>query len=420
MPKTALAILRVGIVTAFLLVVAGATAFAAGDRPNALDHRVDAIPQATLLAQPATMLTDPERQDAAERLVNWKLPGWLLTALFEAFALGYFWRSGGAAALRDRMRRRIGPVSGVRFAFGAALGLIARLAALVPAFYLYRVERIMGLSTQLTREWLLFWLAHTLIAMLVSGAIATFVLWLVDRTHQWYIYTILAILAVSIAWSNVSPYFDVTSGALTHTTPAVAARMKSLFARAGLPDVPVYVASNSTQPAADAVIQGMGGSRRIVVPSPLAAASSPGELLYDVAFELGDVRARAALWIALIEAAIVIVGATIAVAIADRIGFRRDDDELSRLALVGALLAAVYLFAVPVRNVAIRAFQQGDDAYAVSITGDRAAAVRSIVRATDQRMDEVCPDISARLFLNTRPAPGARVAAINGVANGCP
>jgi hypothetical protein len=420
MPKPALALLRIGIVTAILLVAGGGFAVAAAERPNALDRRVDAIPSATLLAQPATMLGDPDRQDAAERLVNWKLPGWVLTALFEAIALAYFWRSGAAASLRDRLRRRIASTSLLRFCFGASLGLIARLAALAPAFYLYRVERIMGLSQQLTTTWALFWIGHTVLAMLVCGIIAAFVLWLVDRTHQWYIYTILAILAASIAWSNVSPYFDVTTGALSNTNAEVAADMRILFAHAGLPDVPVYVVSNQTSPAADAVIQGMGGSRRIVLPSPLAAASTPGELLYDVAFELGDVRLRAALWIALIEAAIVIVGATIAVAIADRIGFRRDDDELSRLALVGALMAVVYLGAVPLRNVAVRAFDMRDDAYAVTLTGDRAAAIRSIVRATDQRMDEICPDVSARLFLDTRPAPGARIAAINGIANGCP
>ena len=420
MPKPALALLRIGFVTAILLVAGGGICAAAVERPNALDRRIDAIPSATLLAQPATVLADPARQDAAERLVNWKLPGWVLIAVFEAIALAYFWRSGAAASLRDRLRRRIASTSLLRFCFGAALGLIARLAALLPAFYLYRVERIMELSTQMTSTWALFWIGHTALAMLVCGIIAAFVLWLVDRTHQWYIYTILAILAVSIAWSNASPYFDVTTGALNQTNAEVAAEMKVLFAHAGLPDVPVYVGDNRTSPAADAVIQGMGGSRRIVVPSPLAAASSPAELLYDVAFELGDVRERAALWIALIEAAIVIVGATIAVAIADRIGFRRDDDELSRLALVGALMAVVYLGAVPFRNVAVRAFDMRDDAYAVTLTGDRAAAVRSIVRATDQRMDEVCPDISAMLFLDTRPAPGARIAAINGVANGCP
>jgi hypothetical protein len=420
MPKPLLAILRLAAVTALLTFAAGSAAVAAVERPNALDRRVDAIPQAQLLASPATMLADPERQDAAERLVNWKLPGWLLIAVLEAAALGYFWRSGAAARLRDRLRRRIRSESAVRFCFGAALGLIARLAALAPAFYLYRVERVMGLSTLLTREWGLFWIAHTLLAMLVAGAIATFVLWLVDRTHQWYIYTILAILAVSIGWSNVGPYFDVTSGALARPSAAVQARVDALFARAGVPAVPVYVVQNTTSPAADAVIQGMGASRRIVVPAPLASASTPAELLYDVAFELGDVRERAALWIALVEAAIVIVGASIAVAVADRVGFRRDDDELSRLALVGALLAVVYLGAVPLRNVALRAFAMRDDAYAVSLTGDRAAAVRSVVRDTDQRMDEVCPDVSARLFLDTRPAPGTRIAAINGVPNGCP
>jgi hypothetical protein len=420
MRKQAFAIVRTVIVAALLLVAGTSVCAAADQRPNGLDRRVDAIPQAVLMSQPATMLADPERQDAAERLVNWKLPGWLLAALFEAIALAYFWRSGGAANLRDRLRRSLTSEGLVRFCFGASLGAIARLAALVPAFYLYRVERIMELSTQFTSTWALFWLGHTLLAMLVSGAIATFVLWLVDRTHQWYIYTILAILAASIAWSNVAPYFDVTSGQLTQLEPAAAARIKSLFARAGVDPVPVYVVSNRTSPAADAVIQGMGGSRRIVIPAPLASASTSAELAYDVAYDLGDVHERAALWIALIEAAIVIVGATIAVAIADRIGFRRDDDELSRLALVGALLAVVYLGAVPMRNVAVRAFDMRDDAYAVDLTGDRAAAIRSIVRSTDQRMDEICPDINARLFLNTRPGPGARIAAINGINNGCP
>jgi len=420
MPKPALAALRVGFLMAVLLLVGAAPCAAAVDRPNALDRRIDAIPRAALLSQPATRLADPARQEAAERLVDWKLPGWVLTAILEALALAYFWRSGAAAALRDRLRRRFRSETLVRFAFGASLGAIARLAALAPAFYLYRVERIMDLSTQLTRTWAVFWLAHTLLAMLVSGVIAAFVLWLVERTHQWYAYTILAILAASIAWSNVGPYFDVNAGPVTATDPMVRAQMTQLFARAGLDDVPVYVVENRTLPAADAVIQGMGGSRRIMIPSPLAAASTPAELLFDVAFELGDVREHAQFWIALIEAGAVIVFAGIAVAIADRVGFRRDDDELSRLALVGALLAVTYLGAVPVRNAAVRAFALADDAYAVSVAGDRAAAVRSILRATDQRMDEVCPDVAARLFLNARPAPGERIAAINGVPNACP
>ena len=124
--------------------------------------------------------------------------------------------------------------------------------------------------------------------------------------------------------------------------------------------------------------------------------------------------------IALIEGGIIIVFAAIAVGLADRIRFRRDDDPLSRLAIVGSLLALVYIAAVPVRNAALRYYDFGADSYAVAITHDPAAAVRAIVRNSDERMEEVCPEWSAMLFLYTAPGAGSRVAAINHVPSGCP
>jgi hypothetical protein len=83
------------------------------------------------------------------------------------------------------------------------------------------------------------------------------------------------------------------------------------------------------------------------------------------------------------------------------------------------LLALVYIGAVPVRNAALRSYDFDADRYAESIGGDPAAAVRSIVRATVQQMQEACPGLGARLFLNDRPDASARIAAINHVPAGC-
>ena len=124
--------------------------------------------------------------------------------------------------------------------------------------------------------------------------------------------------------------------------------------------------------------------------------------------------------IALIEGGIIIVFAAVAVVIADRFSFRRDDDSLSRLAIVGALLAFVYLAAVPVRNAVQRSYDFADDDYAIAFTDDPASAIRALVRDGDERMVEVCPQWSATLFLYTAPGIGARVAAINHVPSGCP
>ena len=328
-------------------------------RPDALNLRVDSISSQALVSEPATALVDPARQAAAIRRAHWTVFGWLLIAFFEGIALFYFWNSGRAAALRDALRRRLRRERDVRFLFGAALGLIARVAAFAPAFYLYRVDRALDLTFELTRYWLLFWLLHTLLAMVIAGFIVTVVLWLVERTHQWYVYTILGILAASVAWSYASP-----SGV--------------------------------------ALIPG----------------STPAELRYAAAFALAHAADRGS--IALIEGGVIIVFSALAVVIADRIRFRRDDDPLSRLALVGALLAVVYIAAVPVRNAAIRSYDLGADTQAIANTHDPAAAIRALVRNSDQRMVEVCPERAAMFFLYTDAGAGQRIAAINHVRNACP
>jgi hypothetical protein len=333
---------------------AGATA-----RPDALDLRVDALTQSVLMSRPAAALVDPARQAAAARRAHWTVIGFVLTQIFEAAALFYLWSSGGAAALRDALRRRFHSEWSVRFLFGAGLALVARLAAFVPAFYLYRVDRTLDLTFELTRWWALYWIGHTVIAMVVAGCIVAIVLWLVSRTHQWYFYSIVGVLAASVVWSYLSP-----------------SRMRTF------------------------------------------PGSTPPELRYAAAFSHGVGHDQ--LSIALIEGGIIIVFAAIAVVLADRVRFRRDDDPLSRLAIVGALLALVYLAAVPVRNAFQSTYDLADDDYAVAFTDDPAGAVRALIREADQRMVEVCPELPAMLFLYDEPGIGTRVAAINHVRSGCP
>jgi STE24 endopeptidase len=399
-----------------------AVAAAALERPNALDRHVDALAQSALLSQPATALVDPARQSAALRRAHWTLVGWVLIQLFAAAALFYLWSSGGAAALRDWLRRRFRNEWSVRFLFGAALALVARLAAFVPSFYLYRVDRTLDLTTELTRTWGLWWVFHTLVGMIVAGVIAAIVLWLAERTHQWYVYMIVGILAASVAWSYAAPYLQSPgTRAYPLRNAALAAQLDALLTRAQLPHVPVVIENIGNAPFGGAVVVlGFGGSRRVALSERVIAGNTPPEIRYVVAYELGHIMHGDLLSIALIEGGVIIVFAALAVVIADRIRFRRDDDPLSRLTIVGALLALVYLAAVPVRNAALRSYDFDADRYAVVLTGDPAAAVRALVRTADQRMEEVCPEQSATLFLYTSPGIGARVARINRVPSACP
>ncbi len=408
---------------ASLFVLASATmvlANAATSRPNAVDVRVDNLSSAALLSKPATALMDPERQVAARRLEQLMFPGWLTSIVAQIVALAYFWQSGLAARLRDWLRRRGGTESWVRFQFGAALALIAYLAALIPDFYIYRVTRMMGLSDQLLRGWGLDWIVNLVATMIATACIVTIVLWLVDRTHQWYLYTILVIFVVSYGLVFAKPLLLSPLRDRFVPLPEAASAIARSVERQARRNVPILVQVRTRTHLGTAYVEGMGPTVRVVLGDAVLAVASANELRYIIGHELGDIDSGAPFRIAFLDALCVIFGAAVAVAMADRIGFRRDDDPTSRLALVGALLGVVYLIVLPINNSALRRISAQSDRYAVSLTGERAAAVRAIVRGADQSLRNACPSLPSRLFLSTTEDPSRRIAAINQVPSGCP
>ena len=388
-------------------------------RPNAIDLRVDALSPHTLLSHPAAALVDPDRQVAALRLVHWFLPGWFLAVLLPAFALAYYWRSGRAAAVRDSLRRRLRNENLVRFLFGATIGLIVRLAALLPSLYLYRVERAMSQSDQLLRAWGADWLAVTLGWMVCVGLVTAVMLWLVDRTHQWYIYTILVIFVLSFGLTYLEPLGAPLFEHLVPMPPRTVAEVRRVESVAHV-GAPVVEQIRERSHVGTTYVAGLGGTERVVIGDVIVAVTGAQELEYVIARELGYIANGSQWKIALTDALLLIVGAAIAVFTADRVGFRRDDDPVSRFALVGAFFSVLYLVAVPVDYAIQRNLSREADSYALSLPIDRAAAVRNAIRATDESLTEVCPDIFARLFMERFEDPSARVFAINGVPSTCP
>jgi Zn-dependent protease with chaperone function len=390
-------------------------------RPNALDREVDRIPAAALLSKPAGALVDPARQLAAIRLEHWLVSGWFFALLLQVIVLAYFWQSGSAARVRDALRRRFEHEWTVRFFFGAALALVARLAALLPDVYVFQVNRLMGLSSQLLRSWGAEWLLNTVLAMIVVGIVIVCVLWLVDRTHQWYLYTMAGIFAVSFAIAFIAPFVpDPFSGGYRPLPEGIAARIRPDFARAGYSGVPIVVREKKYSNLGIALVQGLGSTQRVVLSDPLLAASSIRELRFVAAYELGFVALDVPAKLALVDALFVIFGTAIAVGIADRIPFRRDDDPVSRLALVAALLGCVYVLIAPIDNAIRQGYSVKADTFAIALTHERAPAVRAIVRQTNERMEEVCPDLTARFFMMNTAGASTRISRITGVPSGCP
>jgi STE24 endopeptidase len=389
-------------------------------RPNAIDLRVDQLSVHDILTRSATQLVDPERQIAAQRLVHWYLPGWILSVALPAIALFYFWQSGRAARVRDFFRHRTSSEFLARFYFGCTLGAIVQGAALLPEIYDYRVERVFGLSDQLFRSWGAGWLLATIGTMIAIGLVAAIVLALADRTHQWYIYTVVGIFAVSLLCACMAPFVAAPAFDRIGPLPAPAQLVARAAEREAHMHVRIEEQVRRRTHLGEAFVIGLGPTERIVIGNALLEVASTSELRFVIARQLGF-AAEASTWkIAVTDAWLLIFGAAIAVAIADRIHFRRDDDPVSRLALVAGMLAVLYVIATPIDNVVMRRLDAKATHYALSLGVDRAAAVRETVDSADQRLQEVCPDILARLFIYKTVDASRAVMAINRVPRTCP
>jgi STE24 endopeptidase len=394
-------------------------ALATSPRPNELDQAVNALSDPTLLSHPASALIDSERATAAHRLERLMLPGWFIEFALQIIVLAYFWQSGLAARLRERLRRRFGNGFTMHFAFGAALGLIGRLAGLLPELYIYRVFRSMSLSDQLLRAWSADWIANTVVTMLVVGIVVAIVLWLVDRTHQWYLYAMAAIVVVSVGLAWVTPYVILPRfGHYADLPPKIAQDARALEQRAHV-DVPIFEHVDDRTHLGEAYVNGLGSSQRIIVSDAVVQAYTPREIRYILARELGFIAMGGPLRVALLDAVFVIVGIALAVGVADRIGFRRDDDPVARLALLGALLGLMYLLIAPIDNAMLRSLSADTERYAIALVNDRPAAVRSIVRNSDQRLDSVCVTGLAEMLRQQVQDPAHAVEIANGVPSGC-
>lgn len=377
-------------------------------RPNALDREVSALSASDLLHRSAGALLDPARAAAAAHLQQFRTPLWIVMIALQIGVLAWFWSSGLSGAMRDRLRSLLRSEFTVRFCFGALLAGLAKVAAFIPQAIEYRYMYILDLNNILFRSWLLEWIAATLLAMAVAGLIAALVLWLADRTHQWYVYTIAAVIGFTLLISYANPY--VIAPAYTHFTP-IESRLVPV------PVLEEHIGGRTHIGAA--YVMGWGGSQRAVLSDTLIAGATPPELRFVFARASAWVAANNGLHIALIEGAFFVLGAALAVFISDRIGFRRDDDPVSRLALLGAIMGAVYLIALPFYNGYVRNMDLATDTQAVAMTGDAASAIRLEVRETDQALRPLCPNTFAYWYFDARVPPGTRISDLQGAPDYC-
>jgi Zn-dependent protease with chaperone function len=407
------ALRRFSTIVGVIVVLFGSACAAAPAQPGPalrtpFDARVDALSDRALLTLPPQALIDPARQRAAHAVADLRQGVFFAWAGAQIWAFAWLWQSGRAAQLRDWLRRHIRSRWAYRAAFGAALGVLAPLAGLPFAFIAYRIGFNVGLTEEIIGNWLLDY-ARGVLADAAGAAVAVaLVLELVDRTRLWYLAYLTILFAVSIEIVGVAPV--VFTPLATH------------LVRLQIPAAAPIEMSNGSERSRtlDASTAGIGRFTRIIVSDVLISAASTSEITYVVDHEDAHVVYNDDLKMALIAITMFVFAVAVAVLISDRIVFRRDDDAVSRLALVAACLGAVALVMYPLFNAYARGVEYRADEDARRMLDSPVPAVRFLVRRADHDLIPLCNRRSSSWYFADDPALGSRIAAMRRSEDPCP
>jgi Zn-dependent protease with chaperone function len=375
---------------------------------TSFEARIDGLAPHALLTLPPQDLVDPARQKAARAITDLRHGIFFAWAGAQIWAFAWLWQSGRAAGLRDWLRRRIRSRWAYRAAFGAALGALAPLAGLPFTFVSYRIGFNVGLTEEVIGNWLVDYARGMLADVAFAAVAVALVLELVDRTRLWYLFFLTILFAVSIEIVGVAP--------------VLIAPLSTRFVRLQIAaEAPVEMANSSVRSQTlGAWTAGVGRFTRIILSDVLVSVATEPEIHYVVEHENAHVKHNDDLKKALIAITMFVFAVAIAVLISDRIAFRRDDDAVSRLALVAACLGGVALLMFPLFNAYARGIEYRADEDARQLLGDRSPAVRYLVRSADHDLIPLCNRRSTRWYFADDPALGSRIAEMRSTEDPCP
>lgn len=388
-----------------------------------INRQVDALSAQTLLAAPVDQLLDVRRQHLAEALGARRPTLFFASAFLEIAALLYLWRSGRAAQLRDALRRRLRNVQLLRLSYVWVVAMLAQIASLPAGIVQYRLEAAAGTTIQSPAEWLGQATSTAVADAIMAAIVFSIMLALAERTRLWYLFgaaflTFFILLAAFGAPVVFSP-FVLHQQPIGFSTP-IGARLYALEHRIGV-QARIVAEGVSTGTGSDTSrLAGIGPTQQIDISEGLLASATPGELAFVVARQSAHIASNDVLRLDLYAALWLIVAAAVSVTVADRIGFRRDDDPLSRLSLLGSVLGIAILALLPLENAYSRRLEARADRAAIVATQDPASAVRLMVRLADVDLLRACPRPFVRRYFLSDPPIASRIAAIRGGGDPCP
>jgi STE24 endopeptidase len=379
----------------------------------------------TATAAPAPTELDAERQSQARTYARQRQRLSLSNMGISAAVVSVLLFSGLGFGLRDALAGVGGwqPVAGwvpLRIAAYCSVLLVALTVLDLPLSYYggFVLPHRYGLSTQRLRAWGWDVAKGLAISLPIELAAVELIYWLLAvAPTTWWLWTGLAVLLFTVVLATLLPvlllpiFYKLTplpDGEVKRRTLALAerahTRVRGIYA--------MNMSAKTT--AANAMVTGLGNTRRIVIGDTLLDRYTPDEIEVVVAHELGHQVHRDIPKQIVVSTVITLGGLFIANlvlhTVVSHVTRYHDLADAATLPLVGAILGIFGLVVLPLSNGFSRHVEHQADAYALETTGMVDPFIGAMTRMANQNLSELDPPPIIEFLLYDHPSIGRRIA----------
>jgi STE24 endopeptidase len=274
-----------------------------------------------------------------------------------------------------------------------------------------------GLSKETRRGWLVDQVKAGAVGLVFGLVVVEVIYYLLRVTSQlWWPIAGVFLVLLAVVLANLAPVLLVPLFYKVEplTDEDLVGRLEKLAARACTSVRGVFTIDLSSKTsAANAMLMGLGNTRRIVLGDTLYADYGPEEIESILAHELGHHVAHDMWWGMLLQSALTFGGLYIthlALSWATRAQVLSGLDDVAGMPLVGLVVGAFLAVTTPLGNTFSRWRESLADEYALRMAGNPRAFVSAMVRLANQNLAEVDPERWVEVLLYSHPAMGKRIA----------
>jgi len=273
-----------------------------------------------------------------------------------------------------------------------------------------------GLSTQTLRAWLMDELKAGLLGLGLGLIIIEVIYYLLRvMPSLWWVVTAVFILLFTVILANVAPLLIVPL--FYKFTPLadeeLVGRLTKLAERANTRVRGVFTINLSSKTrAANAMLMGLGNTRRIVLGDTLYANYSADEIETILAHELGHQVQHDIWWGLLFQSGLTLIGLYVAhlgLSWGVRVMGFAGLDDIAALPLLALVMGGFMALTAPLGNAFSRWREWMADDYALRVTGRPQAFVSTMVRLANQNLAQVDPEPWVEFILYGHPAIRRRI-----------